>query len=242
MKKITFLLSLILGFLLLTNSQNLLSTDAEIPLSLQPFKNQNIQNLNSSNEKISYSIGMIIANSLKAQGVNEVNADVFKEALESVMTGQPTMISMQEADGIFRQYMTEIQAEKQKEFVAEGEKFLADNAKRAEVTTTASGLQYEVLKSGDGATPTATQTVEVHYHGTLLNGTVFDSSVQRGKSISFPVNGVIPGWVEALQLMSVGDKWKLFIPQDLAYGAQGAGQSIPPFSTLIFEVELLGVK
>ncbi|MCL4125549.1 UNVERIFIED_CONTAM: hypothetical protein GTU68_022406 [Idotea baltica] len=158
------------------------------------------------------------------------------------MTNQPAMMSLEEADGIFRTYMTGLQAEQSKAAATEGEVFLAENAKRAEVTTTASGLQYEVLSSGDGAKPEASQTVEVHYHGTLINGTVFDSSVQRGKSISFPVTGVIPGWVEALQLMSVGDKWKLFIPQELAYGAQGAGGSIPPYSALVFEVELLGIS
>lgn len=184
---------------------------------------------------------MIIANSLKQQGVKELNCDAFKDGLEAVMTNQPSIVSMQEADGMFREHMMGLQAEQQKAAAGEGIAFLAENAKRAEVTTTASGLQYEVITSGDGAKPTAEQTVEVHYHGTLINGTVFDSSVERRKSISFPVNGVIPGWVEALQLMSIGDKWKLYIPQELAYGERGAGQSIPPFSALIFEVELLGI-
>lgn len=123
-----------------------------------------------------------------------------------------------------------------------GAAFLADNAKKDGVKTTASGLQYLVLKSGTGETPKATDRVKVHYHGTLIDGTVFDSSVQRGEPITFPVTGVIPGWVEALQMMKVGDKWKLFIPAKLAYGEQSPTPAIPPNSVLIFEVELLGIE
>ncbi len=123
-----------------------------------------------------------------------------------------------------------------------GETFLAANAKKDGVKTTASGLQYMVLKSGTGETPKATDKVKVHYHGTLIDGTVFDSSVQRGEPITFPVTGVIPGWIEALQLMKVGDKWKLFIPAKLAYGEQSPSPAIPPNSVLIFEVELLGIE
>jgi FKBP-type peptidyl-prolyl cis-trans isomerase FklB len=123
-----------------------------------------------------------------------------------------------------------------------GDQFLAENAKKGDVKTTASGLQYLVLKSGSGASPKLTDGVKVHYHGTLINGTVFDSSVERGEPISFPVGGVIPGWVEALQLMKVGDKWKLFIPARLAYGEQSPSPQIPPNSVLLFEVELLGIE
>jgi FKBP-type peptidyl-prolyl cis-trans isomerase FklB len=123
-----------------------------------------------------------------------------------------------------------------------GEKFLAENAKKDGVKTTASGLQYKVIKSGTGESPKLTDTVKVHYHGTLIDGTVFDSSVERGEPISFPVQGVIPGWVEALQLMKVGDKWQLFIPAKLAYGAQSPSPKIGANSTLIFEVELLGIE
>ena len=126
--------------------------------------------------------------------------------------------------------------------ISEGEAFLAENGKRPEVTTTASGLQYEVIEMGDGAKPTASSTVKVHYRGTLLDGTVFDSSYDRGEPISFPLNGVIRGWTEGLQLMPVGSKFKFYIPYDLAYGERGAGQVIGPYETLIFEVELLNIE
>ena len=126
--------------------------------------------------------------------------------------------------------------------IEQGAAFLKKNGERAEVTTLKSGLQYEVIKEGDGPSPKATDKVTTHYHGTLIDGTVFDSSVQRNEPATFPVNGVIPGWVEALQLMKVGSKWRLFVPYNLAYGERGAGQAIKPFSTLIFEVELLKIN
>lgn len=126
--------------------------------------------------------------------------------------------------------------------MAEGKKFLDENGKRAGVTTTASGLQYEIMQAGTGAKPTANDKVTVHYHGTLLDGKVFDSSVQRGQTIDFPVTGVIAGWVEALQLMPMGSKWKLFIPYNLAYGERGAGGDIGPYETLVFEVELIKIN
>jgi FKBP-type peptidyl-prolyl cis-trans isomerase FklB len=138
--------------------------------------------------------------------------------------------------------MTALKKEKTKAARADGEAYLLKNATKKGVITTASGLQYEVMKKGDGPMPTAKDKVEVHYHGTLIDGTVFDSSVDRGKTISFPVMGVIKGWQEALQLMHVGDKLKLTIPQSLAYGKRGAGANIPPYSTLVFEVELFGIQ
>ncbi len=186
-------------------------------------------------------MGMIIAQSLKQQGVKDLDSSAFKNGLEAVMNNAETEITFQEADDVFRRHITMLQQQAAKNALSEGEAFLAENAKRSEVTVTDSGLQYEVLESGDGAKPTSDQNVEVHYHGTLINGTVFDSSVERRKSITFPVTGVIPGWVEALQLMNVGDRWKLFIPYNLAYGERGAGANIPPYSTLIFEVELISI-
>ena len=158
--------------------------------------------------------------------------------------GKMPEISVQEAQKLLDAYFSEIESKQQaagKEQKSAGEKFLAENAKKAGVITTASGLQYEILKEGRGQKPTATDKVKVHYHGTLLDGTVFDSSVKRNTPASFGVNQVIKGWVEALQLMPVGSKWKLYIPQELAYGAHGAGETIRPYSALIFEVELLEI-
>lgn len=197
--------------------------------------------MSSTNDTISYSVGMIIAYSLKQQGITELDHSAFNEGVEAVLKGQETKLSLQEADMVFRKHIQTAQEEQKKAAAAEGIAFLEENAKRAEVTVTDSGLQYEVLEKGNGASPRSDQSVEVHYHGTLINGTVFDSSIERRKSITFPVTGVIPGWVEALQLMSVGDRWKLFIPQELAYGAKGAGANIPPYSALIFEVELISI-
>ena len=154
-------------------------------------------------------------------------------------------IKEEEFQAAFAEIRTKMEASQKSAFaavVAQGEKFLAENKTREGVKETESGLQYMVVKTGDGKKPTATSTVMVHYTGTLLDGTVFDSSVQRGQPATFPVNGVIGGWTEALQLMTVGSAWKLFIPYHLAYGAQGAGSDIGPYATLIFDVELLEIK
>ena len=150
-------------------------------------------------------------------------------------------IGYQEAQAIISEFFQALQAKVSEAAQQEGKAFLAENAQRAEVVTTASGLQYEVITAGAGSIPSASDSVKVHYHGSLIDGTVFDSSVNRGEPATFGVTQVISGWVEALQLMPVGSKWKLYIPSDLAYGAQGAGQSIAPHSTLIFEVELLDI-
>ena len=150
-------------------------------------------------------------------------------------------MSIQEAQAIINDYFQQLQEKAFEQNIKEGKNFLVENAKRVEVKTTASGLQYEIIKEGKGQTPAASDRVKVHYHGTLINGNVFDSSVNRGEPATFGVTQVIQGWVEALQLMPVGSKWKLYIPSELAYGAQGAGQSIAPHTTLIFEVELLDI-
>jgi FKBP-type peptidyl-prolyl cis-trans isomerase FklB len=150
-------------------------------------------------------------------------------------------MSVQEAQAVISDFFQALQEKASQGTIEEGKAFLEANAKRTEVTTLASGLQYEVITAGVGATPQASDTVKVHYHGSLINGTVFDSSVQRGEPATFGVTQVISGWVEALQLMPVGSKWKLYIPSDLAYGARGAGQQIGPHTTLVFEVELLDI-
>lgn len=202
----------------------------------------NAQNLKTEMEKVSYSLGVSVAKSVQSQGVSEINADEVAKAFTDVFAGKELEISEEEAGKVLQEYFTDLAQKAQAVNVAAGDAFLAENAKRKEVITTDSGLQYEVLKEGEGETPKATDEVTVHYHGTLIDGSVFDSSVERGEPATFPVNGVIPGWVEALQLMSPGAKFKLFIPSDLAYGERGAGQMIGPNSTLIFDVELLSIK
>lgn len=206
-------------------------------------------------DKVSYFIGSQIggniANNFKQQGV-EVDLDAFLEAVRHQFEGKPSKYKpeeLQAAMEAFEQVMKGKQAEMEKQAAAKaqevkaaGAKFLAENGKREGVKTTASGLQYEVVKQGDGPKPVPTDKVNVHYHGTLLNGKVFDSSVQRGEPITFGVQEVIKGWTEALQLMNVGSKYKLFIPADLAYGDNGAGSDIGPGETLVFEVELLKIE
>jgi len=192
-------------------------------------------------DKVSYALGLSLGNNLLGSGVNALNYAKLAKGIQDVMEQNTPEISYQEAQTVINEFFQELQSKVAEAALSHGKAFLAENSKRADVVTLASGLQYEVITEGAGATPKATDSVKVHYHGSLLDGTVFDSSVSRGEPATFGVTQVISGWVEALQLMPVGSKWKLFIPSDLAYGAQGAGQSIAPHSTLIFEVELLEI-
>ena len=201
----------------------------------------NAQNFNTEMEKVSYSLGVNVAKSVKNQGLTSIDSEAIAQAFTDVFEGNELKISEQESNLILQDYFGKLAKEAQSANVEAGEKFLAENAKRDGVTTTATGLQYEVLAEGSGDSPKETDQVTVHYHGTLIDGTVFDSSVERGQPATFPVNGVIPGWVEALQLMKPGAKYKLFIPSNLAYGERGAGGSIGPNATLIFEVELISI-
>jgi len=193
-------------------------------------------------EKLSYSLGANVGASLKAQGITDLDLEVFMEALNDQVIIGDLKMSQQEMDEFLQDFFGKKQAEQAEKAGAEGEQFLAENAKKDGVTVTESGLQYEVMKTGAGETPKAADSVTTHYHGTLISGQVFDSSVERGEPATFPVNGVIPGWVEALQLMPVGSKWKLFVPSALAYGDRGAGPQIAPHTALIFEVELIGIN
>lgn len=192
-------------------------------------------------DSVSYSLGVNIGNNLKGQGFGDINIAAMMKAMEDVMGDKKLSIGEEEANGIIQNYFASMMEKKAKEGRKAGEAFLAENAKKAGVTTTASGLQYEVLKMGEGPKPVATDKVTVHYHGTLTDGKVFDSSVDRGEPATFPLNGVITGWTEALQLMPVGSKFRIYLPSDLAYGERGAGQLIGPHATLIFEVELLSI-
>ncbi len=192
-------------------------------------------------EKVSYALGLSLGNNLLGSGVTALDYAKLAKGIQDVMEQKEPEISYQEAQTVINDFFQALQAKVSEAAQAEGKAFLETNAKRPEVVTLESGLQYEVMTAGTGAIPTASDSVKVHYHGSLIDGTVFDSSVKRGEPATFGVTQVISGWVEALQLMPVGSKWKLFIPSDLAYGAQGAGQAIAPHSTLVFEVELLDI-
>ncbi len=201
--------------------------------------------LDSIEAKASYAIGLQIGQQLKDSGLKDLDINSIKQGLEDVLTEKQPILPLNELHDALRQIHERAMAEKKKEAekaAQAGIDFLKENLTKEGVKSTESGLQYSILKEGDGKIPAATDTVRVHYTGKLIDGTVFDSSVERGQPAEFPVNGVIRGWVEALQLMPVGSKWRLYIPQELAYGSQGAGASIPPFSTLIFDVELLAIN
>lgn len=193
-------------------------------------------------DKLSYALGMSMASNLINSGLRQIDVDSFVKAFTEIMSDSAPTMTPQEANQILQDYFSKQQDDMLNKNLEEGKAFLEENKKKDNIIELPSGLQYEILKEGDGEKPKATDSVKCHYHGTLLNGTVFDSSVQRGQPAVFGVNQVIKGWVEALQLMSVGSKWRLFIPSELAYGKQGAGSSIEPNSTLIFDVELLGIE
>ena len=190
-------------------------------------------------DKFSYAIGLGIGQNLLSMGAKGIAVDDFAQAIKDVLEGNQTAISHTEARDIVNKYFAELEEKMNAANIEAGKKFLEENKKREGVVTLPSGLQYDVITEGNvGRYAKATDQVQCHYEGTLIDGTLFDSSIKRGQPATFGVNQVIPGWVEALQLMPEGAKWKLYIPSDLAYGAQGAGEMIPPHSTLVFEVEL----
>ncbi|MBB3170115.1 FKBP-type peptidyl-prolyl cis-trans isomerase [Simiduia aestuariiviva] len=198
----------------------------------------------SVEKRVSYGIGRQMAEQLMSNPFDGLSADAVAEGLTDMMAGRDSQVSeenLHQAFKVISERMQAKQAEEAKAAAGEGEAFLADNAKRDGVVTLASGLQYEVINEGSGDKPSASSTVRTHYHGTLINGSVFDSSYDRGEPAEFPVNGVIAGWTEALQMMPVGSKWRLYVPHQLAYGERGAGAAIAPFSTLVFDVELLDI-
>ena len=192
-------------------------------------------------DKLSYAWGLAMGQQLLGMGVKNLNVDDYMAAVKAVLEGAEPALPLEEAQTLINEYLQNLEAEATKAAKEAGEKFLADNKTREGVKVTTSGLQYVVEKEGEGAQPTAEDEVTVHYTGRLLNGQVFDSSVQRGEPATFPLNRVIPGWTEGVQLMKEGAKYTFFIPSDLAYGPQGIPNAIPPHSTLIFEVELIKV-
>ncbi len=204
---------------------------------------------NKELDRLSYALGLSMGNNFRGSGIEALNVQDFADGVAAVYDGAQPKMSYDEAKNIIQTFFGELQAKQEAaaKAMAEvnakaGKEFLESNGKRAEVASTASGLQYEVLTAGTGAQPKSSDTVKVHYTGKLIDGTVFDSSVERGEPAVFGVTQVIPGWVEALQLMTVGAKWRLYIPSDLAYGPNGAGGVIGPNQTLIFDVELLEVN
>jgi FKBP-type peptidyl-prolyl cis-trans isomerase FklB len=193
-------------------------------------------------DSLSYSIGVLVGQNLRQQGFNKIDAATLAEAISNVITDQALKVDAENANRIVQDYLQAQSARKYETTIAMGTAFLEANKNRPGVVTLQSGLQYEVMTAGTGAKPSANDKVTVHYHGTLIDGTIFDSSVDRGQPATFGVTQVIQGWVEALQLMPLGSKWKLFIPYNLAYGERAAGAKISPYSTLIFEVELLKIN
>lgn len=199
-------------------------------------------------DKVSYALGLGIGRQLCSMGAQELNIDDFAQAIKDIVAGVQPKLSANEEQTLVQNFFEQQEkkqrqaaAEKGKTAKAEGEKYLAENAKREGVVTLPSGLQYQVLREGNGRKPKATDQVKCHYEGMLCDGTLFDSSLQRGEPATFPLNGVIAGWTEGLQLMQEGAKYRFFIPYHLGYGERGAGASIPPFATLVFDVELIEV-
>ena len=193
-------------------------------------------------DKVSYALGLSLGQNMASSGVKTIEFDDLVAGMKAIMNKEKPAISFDEAQEVLNTFFAELEAKVAGKAKAEGEAFLAENAKREGVIVTGSGLQYEVLTAAEGKKPKATDKVKVHYEGTLIDGTVFDSSYRRGEAISFGLNQVIKGWTEGVQLMSVGAKYKFFIPYKLAYGERGAGAQIPPYAALIFTVELLGIE
>jgi FKBP-type peptidyl-prolyl cis-trans isomerase len=213
----------------------------------QESKDRKVE-LETFNDKISYVLGIDIGSSLLQTGT-EINLDVMYKGIEDSINDRELMLGSEETEALKLEFSQKLQEDYEKKIkesgeknLAEGKTFLEDNKKKEGVVTTESGLQYKVMVEGDGALPASTDKVKVHYRGTLIDGKEFDSSYSRGEPVTFQLDSVIPGWVEALQLMKVGSKYQLFIPQDLAYGEREVGPDIEPYSTLIFEVELIGIE
>ncbi len=192
-------------------------------------------------DKLSYSLGMVIGHNLKGMNVKGLVEADFASAVQAVLAGGPAELTDEEAQRLVSEFLQKQQEEQSRAARAEGERFLEENARNEDVVVLPSGLQYKVLREGEGRKPAATDSVQCHYEGTLVDGTVFDSSYRRGEPATFPLGGVIKGWTEGVQLMAEGAKYRFFIPYHLAYGERGAGQSIPPYAALVFDVELIKI-
>jgi len=236
-------------FLLLLSASLPAQSKKELTAEVAKLKSQilelqkpKVANLNDETKKASYGLGVLIASNLKSQGGDSVNLESLYFGIQDVFNKKDLIINQQESSMIVQTYMQEANEKKTAAMRVEGETFLAENKTKEGVKVTESGLQYKVLKSGTGKMPTANDEVTVHYAGTLIDGTEFDSSIKRGQPATFGVSEVITAWTEALQLMQEGDKWIIFVPSELGYGERGAGGQIPPYSALIFELELIKVN
>lgn len=224
------------------SKKELIAEVNRLKAEIEELKKPKVISIDDKHKKASYGLGMLLASNIKTQGADSLEAEAIAAGINDTFQGKETKLTQEEAGMIVQTYMMGVMERKTTALKEAGQKFLDDNKKKAGVTVTSSGLQYEVVKAGSGKTPGANDQVTVHYTGKLVDGTVFDSSVERNEPATFGVSDVIPGWTEALQLMKEGDKWIVYLPYDLAYGERGAGQDIPPYSTLIFEVELLKVN
>ena len=239
------ILSLILmtGSVVFAQSKKELQAEVnQLKTTIEEMKKPKEIMIDSEHKKVSYGLGVLMASNLKTQGGDSLDLESLTSGIKDALLARPLKVSEQEAMAIVQPYMMKAMEKKTAKMKEEGVKFCNENKSKEGVTVTSSGLQYKVLTKGTGKMPTAANNVTVHYTGRLINGTVFDSSVERGQPANFGVNQVIAGWTEALQLMHEGDKWLLVIPSELAYGERGAGGQIPPHSTLIFEVELIKVN
>lgn len=198
--------------------------------------------LDNELDSVSYSLGLNVAKNIKNQGMDKINSDALVRAFQDVFNGKPTLVNDETSSRVLNIYFQNLQAVKTEKDKKAGQTFLDQNKIKAGVISLPSGLQYTILKAGNGQKPKLTDHVTVHYSGTTIDGKEFDSSVKRGKPVTFAVNEVIPGWQEALQLMPAGSKWRIFVPSDLAYGTRGSAPVIGPYATLIFEIELISVE
>jgi FKBP-type peptidyl-prolyl cis-trans isomerase FklB len=227
---------------LMAEVERLKAEQAKLTAEVNELKKPKTADLQDRHQQASYGLGVLIGTNLQSQGGDSLNVDALVIGLQDILLGKEPQLDVQSCSMIVQQYMQQVADQKNEALIKESQAFLDANRQKAGVKVTATGLQYRVLTPGTGASPKPTDQVTVHYTGRLTDGTVFDSSVERNEPATFGVSEVIAGWTEALQLMKVGDKWELVIPSELAYGERGAGYQIPPYATLIFEVELLKVN
>jgi FKBP-type peptidyl-prolyl cis-trans isomerase FklB len=243
MRVVLCLIALIVGSTAIAQSKKELVAEVNsLKAEIEQLKKPKEIDLTDRHKNASYGLGILLANNMISQGADSLNAEAIAAGLNDAFQHKEGKMTQEEAGALVQTYMEEMMKRKTLMLKEDGQKILDENKKKPGVTTTTSGLQYEVLKSGTGKTPGADDNVTVHYTGKLSDGTVFDSSVERSEPATFGVSEVITGWTEALQLMKEGDKWLDYIPYDLGYGERGAGQTIPPYATLIFEVELIKVN